>query len=71
MVAVAQTPREAAESLLRVGFEIGHLVRRDRPMRRRVSPHGGSGMHLRERATRFLRRFYATASLAAAATSEE
>jgi Multicopper oxidase len=61
--AVAQTPSEAAGSLLRVGSEIGHLVGRERPVGRKVVPHGGSGMHLRERAPRFLRRLYATASV--------
>jgi hypothetical protein len=60
--AVAQTPGEATGSLLRVGSEIGHLVRRELPARRKVVPHGGAGMHLRERAARFLERLYATAS---------
>src|SRR5688572_20551350 len=60
--AVAQTPGEATGSLLRVRSEIGHLVRRELPARRKVVPHGGSGMHLRERAAHFLRRLYATAS---------
>jgi hypothetical protein len=55
-------PGEPAQSLLRLGSEIGHLVRRERPVRRKVIPHGGAGMHLRERAARFLRRLYATAS---------
>jgi hypothetical protein len=50
------------ETEQRVGSEIGHLVRRELPARRKVVPHGGCGMHLRERATRFLRRLYATAS---------
>src|SRR5918992_4199901 len=60
--AVAQTPGEAAGSLLRAGYEIGHLVRREGPVRRNVVPHGGSGMQLRERAARFLRQLCATAS---------
>jgi hypothetical protein len=60
--AVAQTPGEAAGSLLRVGSEIGHLVRRERVVRRKVVPHGGSVLHFRERAARFLRRLCATAS---------
>jgi hypothetical protein len=61
--AVAQTPGEAAGSLLRVGSEIGHLVRRERVVRRKVVPHGGSVVHFRERAARFLRRLCATASV--------
>jgi hypothetical protein len=61
--AVAQTPGEAAGSLLRVGSEIGHLVRRERVVRRKVVPHGGSVLHFRERAARFLRRLCATASV--------
>jgi hypothetical protein len=60
--AVAQTPGEATGSLLSVGSEIGHLVRRELPARRKLVPHGGAGMHLRERAARFLGRLYATAS---------
>jgi ABC-2 type transport system permease protein len=35
--AVAQTPGDATGSLLRVGSEIGHLVRRERPARRMAS----------------------------------
>jgi len=62
--AVAQTPGEAAGSLLRVGSEIGHLVRRERVVRRKVVPHGGSVLHFRERAARFLGRLCATASRA-------
>jgi hypothetical protein len=66
MEAVAQTHGEAAESLLGVGSEIGHLVRRERPMRRKVVTHGGADTHLRECATRFLRPLYATASMESA-----
>jgi hypothetical protein len=61
--AVAQTPREAAGSFLSVGSEIAHLVCRERPVHREVVPHIGSGVHFRERAARFLRRLYATASV--------
>ena len=43
-----------------MGSEIGHLVGHARPVRRKVVPHGGSGMPLREHAARFLRRLYAT-----------
>ena len=60
--AVAQTPGKAAGPLLRVGSEIGQLVRRKRVVCRNVVPHSCSGVHFRERAARFLRRLCATAS---------
>ena len=60
--AVAQTPGEDAGSFLSVGSEFAHLVRRERPVHREIVPHRSSGVHFRERAARFLRRLYATAS---------
>ena len=56
------TPGEAAGSLLSVGFEVAHLVRRERPVHCEFAPHIGSGVHFRECAARFLRRLYARAS---------
>jgi hypothetical protein len=53
--AVAQTPGEAAGSLLSVGSEIGHLSRHERGVRRKVVGHNGCDGHFRERAAHFLR----------------
>jgi hypothetical protein len=63
MEAVAQTLDEPAGSHLRVGCENGHIGRRERPTQRKVAAHDGSGVHFRERAARFRRRLYATASM--------
>src|SRR5918996_1349153 len=60
--AVAQTPGEAAGSLLRVGSENGHLVRRTRAARREVVAHGRADVHFLERAAASPRRLCATAS---------
>ena len=53
-VAVGKTPGERAGSLVRVGSENGHLVRRTQAVRREGVVHGGSEVHLRKRAARFL-----------------
>jgi deazaflavin-dependent oxidoreductase (nitroreductase family) len=45
-----------------VGSEIAHLVRREPPVHHEVVPHVGCDVPFRERAARFLRRLYATAS---------
>jgi hypothetical protein len=44
------------------GLQNGHLVRRERTVCREGVRHGGSGVHFRERAARFPRRLYATAT---------
>jgi hypothetical protein len=61
-VAVGKTPGEPAGSLVRVGSENRHLVRRTQPARRERRVHGGSEVHLRKRAALFLRRLFPTAS---------
>jgi hypothetical protein len=61
-VAVGKTPGEPAGSLVRVGSENRHLVRRTQPARRERTVHGGSEVHLRKRAALFLRRLFPTAS---------
>lgn len=48
--AVGKTPGEPAGSLLRVGSENGHLVRRKWVVRREVVAHGGPDAHVRKRA---------------------
>jgi hypothetical protein len=60
--AVAQTPREPVTSLLRVGSEKGHLVRRARAIRGEVVADGSSGVYFREPAAAVQSRLYATAS---------
>jgi hypothetical protein len=52
-VAVGKTPGEHAGSLVRVGSENGHLVRRTQAVRCEDVVHGGSEVHLRKRAARF------------------
>src|SRR5829696_3045633 len=47
-------PGEPAGSLLRVGSENRHLVRRARLVRREVIAHGGPGVRFRERTARSL-----------------
>jgi hypothetical protein len=61
-VAVGKTPGEPAGSLVSVGSENRHLVRRTQPPRRERTVHGGSEVHLRKRAALFLRRLFPTAS---------
>jgi hypothetical protein len=61
-VAVGKTPGEHAGSLVRVGSEIGHLVRRTQAVRCEDIVHGGSEVHLRKRAARFLEQLYPTAT---------
>jgi hypothetical protein len=61
-VAVGKTPGEPAGSLVRVGLEYGHLVRRMQAVRRAGAVHGDSGGHLRRRGARFLERVFPTAT---------
>jgi hypothetical protein len=61
-VAVAQTLGEAAGSFLRVGSEIGHLIRHARCVRPEVARPSRSDGHLRDRAAAFPRWLYATAT---------
>ena len=61
-VAVGKTPGEHAGSLVRVGSENGYLVRRTQAVRCEDVVHGGSEVHLRKRAARFLERLYPTAT---------
>jgi hypothetical protein len=61
-VAVGKTPGEHAGSLVRGSSENGHLVRRTQPVRCEDVVHGGSEVHLRKRAARFLERLYPTAT---------
>jgi hypothetical protein len=61
-VAVGKTLGEHAGSLVRVGSEIGHLVRRTRAVRCEDVVHGGSEVDLPKRAARFLERLYPTAT---------
>jgi hypothetical protein len=67
MVAVAQTLGEPAGSLLRVGSENRHRIRRERTVRHEVIARGCSGVHFHERAAALLRRLCATASMVAVA----
>jgi hypothetical protein len=62
MVAVGKTPGAHAGSLVRVGSENGHLVRRTQAVRCEDVVHAGSEVHLRTRAARFLERLYPTAT---------
>ena len=52
-----KTPGKLAGSLVRVGSDNGHLVRRTEAVRRKGVAHGGSEVHLRGRTARFLTRF--------------
>jgi hypothetical protein len=61
-VAVGKTPGEPAGSPVKVGFENGHLVRRRQAVRREGFVHGGSEVHIRKRAARFLERLFPTAT---------
>ena len=63
MVAVAQTPGEAAGSFLRVGSEIGHRIRHARCTRPDLVTPSRSDGHLRDRAAAFPRQLYATAAM--------
>ena len=62
MVAVAQTPGEAAGSFLRVGSEIGHRMRHARCIRPEVVTPSCSGGHFSDRAAACPRRLCATAT---------
>ncbi len=64
-MAVGKTPGEPAGSLVRVGSENGHLVRRTQAVRCEDVVHGGADVHLRKRAARFLERLFPTASYVA------
>jgi hypothetical protein len=61
-VAVGKTPGEPAGSRVRVGSEIGHLVRPTQAARRERVVHRGSEVHLSKRAAGFLERLFPTAS---------
>src|SRR5919108_3145623 len=61
-VAVGKTPGEPAGSVVRVGSENGNLVGHAQTVRREGVVHGGSGVHLRQRADRFLERLFPTAT---------
>jgi transposase len=56
------TPGELPGSVLRVGSENDHLVRRERAVRRELVALGCAGVHFRERAAAFPKRRCATAS---------
>jgi hypothetical protein len=60
--AVGKPPAEPAGSLVWMGSENGHLVRRTQPAPRERTVHRGSGAHLRKRAALFLGRLFPTAS---------
>ena len=60
--AVAQTPGEAAGSLLRVGSEIRHRIRHVKSVRSDGVAASLASGHLQERAATFPRRLYATAT---------
>jgi hypothetical protein len=67
-VAVGKTPGELAGSLVRVGSENGHLLRRTQAVRRKGVAHGGSEVHLRGRAACFLTRLCPTATRTSGST---
>ena len=61
--AVAQTPREAAGSVLRRGSEIGHRIRHARCVRSDVVTPNRSGGRFSDRTAALPRRVFATASV--------
>jgi hypothetical protein len=60
--AVGKTPGEPAGSLLRVGSEIGHLMRRGMSVRPDAVAHSRSDTQICERRAAFRRRLFPTAS---------